>query len=230
MKISQKIIFIGILVVVNIIIGLLIFNKSSYQSVVEADSDHSKTTSVTLKEEKEKEPEVQLKEEKENNKDEKINSTEKESVQTTEESIEPVVEQPAIVYDGLTLDQLSAKLNRSLNSDLAGQGMTFASYSLQLGIDPYLAVAIALHETGCTWECSRLVKQCNNVGGQKGSGCNGYQYFNTLDEGIRGFLDNLYYNYYAYGLTTAETMNSKYAESTEWATRVNSYVETIKAS
>ena len=61
MKISQKIIFIGILVVVNIIIGLLIFNKSSYQSVVEADSDHSKTTSVTLKEEKEKEPEVQLK-------------------------------------------------------------------------------------------------------------------------------------------------------------------------
>ena len=47
---------------------------------------------------------------------------------------------------------------------------------------------------------------------------------------IKGFLDNLYYNYYAYGLTTAESMNSKYAESTTWAAQVNSYVATIKAS
>lgn len=53
MKISQKIIFIGILVIINIVLGLLIFNKSSYQSVVQADSDHSKATSVALKEEKE---------------------------------------------------------------------------------------------------------------------------------------------------------------------------------
>lgn len=232
MKISQKIALVAILIIANVVIGLLIFNKSSYQSIVEADSDQSKTTSATLKEEKEKqkEPEVQLKDEKENNKEEKINSTEKEVVQIVEEPVQSVIEQPEIVYDGLTLEQLTAKLDRSLNSDLTGQGITFASYSLQLGIDPYLAVAIALHETGCTWECSRLVKQCNNVGGQKGSGCNGYQYFNTLDEGIRGFLDNLYYNYYEYGLTTPETMNPKYAESTEWAAKVNSYIDNIKAS
>ena len=55
-----------------------------------------------------------------------------------------------------------------------------------------------MHETGCTWGCSKLVKECNNVGGQKGTpSCNGgsYKAYNTLDEGIIGFLDNIYYNY-----------------------------------
>ena len=40
--------------------------------------------------------------------------------------------------------------------------------------DSYVAVAIMLHETGCKSNCSSLVRNCNNVGGQKGSpGCNG---------------------------------------------------------
>lgn len=225
MKISQKVIFIGILVVVNIVLGLLIFNKSNYQSVVETDSDHNKATSVALKEEKEENKEEKEEKEEIEPAKEKIDTETKE-----EETVEPVIEQPPVVYDGLTLEQLADKLNRSLSSTLTNQGMTFASYSLELGIDPYLAVAIVLHETGCTWGCSNLVNQCNNVGGQKGEGCNGYQYFNTLEEGIKGFLDNLYYNYYAYGLTTAESMNSKYAESTTWAAQVNSYVAIIKAS
>mgnify|MGYP002511620479 CR=1 FL=1 len=40
----------------------------------------------------------------------------------------------------------------------------------------YLAVAIVLHETGCKWTCSKLVRECNNVGGMKGSGCGSYGY------------------------------------------------------
>lgn len=136
-----------------------------------------------------------------------------------------------IVYDGMTLEELSAKLDRSLNSTLAGQGFAFASYSIELGLDPYLALAIVLEETGCKWECSELVKQCNNVGGQKGSpGCWGgsYRSFSTLEEGIKGYLDNLYYNYYAKGLTTPETINPIYAESTSWAMNVNNYIEQIR--
>lgn len=136
-----------------------------------------------------------------------------------------------IVYDGMTLEELSAKLDRSLNSTLAGQGFAFASYSIELGLDPYLALAIVLEETGCKWECSELVKQCNNVGGQKGSpGCWGgsYRSFSTLEEGIKGYLDNLYYNYYAKGLTTPEAINPIYAESTSWAMNVNSYIEQIR--
>ena len=147
---------------------------------------------------------------------------------------EPVYEEivEEVVYDGLTLEELSDKLNRSLNSTISGKGELIASKSLELGVDPYLAVAIMLHETGCSWDCSKLVKSCNNVGGQKGSpSCNGgsYKSFATLDDGINGFLENLYKNYYARGLTTPEAMGPKYAGSSEWPSKVNSYISKIKA-
>jgi len=138
-----------------------------------------------------------------------------------------------IVYDGLTLDELSAKLERSLNSTLKGQGKLFAEYSINLGLDPYLALAITLHETGCKWTCSTLVRQCYNVGGMKGSpGCNGgsYKAFNSMEEGIKAYLNNLYYNYYAVGLTTPETIGPKYAASTTWSSKINYYINEIRAS
>ena len=50
-----------------------------------------------------------------------------------------------------------------------------------------------------------------------------------LDEGIKGYLDILYKRYYSKGLTTPELMNPVYAESTTWASRVNWYIEQIKA-
>lgn len=141
------------------------------------------------------------------------------------------VKQRIIVYDGMTMEELSAKLNRSLKSTVAGKGDLFASYSLEKGVDPYLAVSIMLLETGCNWTCSGLVNKCNNVGGQKGSpNCsNGYRSYPTLDDGIRGFIDNLANNYYAKGLTTPEAMNPKYAESNTWAIKVNNYISSVKA-
>ena len=137
-----------------------------------------------------------------------------------------------IVYDGLTMNQLAEKLNRSLNSTISGKGYLIASYSLQLGIDPYMATAIILHETGCNGTCSSLVRECNNVGGQKGGpSCGGgaYKAYPTLDEGIMGYLDNLYRNYYSYGLTTPETIGPKYAASTTWASQVNNYIALIRS-
>lgn len=136
-----------------------------------------------------------------------------------------------IVYDGLTLDQLSAKLNKSLGSTIAGKGSLYASYSLQKGVDPYVAVAITLQETGCKWNCSKLVKKCNNVGGMKGSpGCNGsYKRFNTIDEGIKAYIDNLANNYYSKGLNTVEKINTKYASSKTWSSKINRYVNEIKS-
>jgi hypothetical protein len=116
-----------------------------------------------------------------------------------------------------------------LNSTLSGKGETFAQYSIELGIDPYLAVAIVMHETGCKWGCSYLVNACNNVGGQKGSGCGDYSYFDSLDDGIIAFIDNLERNYISYGLTTPEAINPKYAEDPNWAKNVNKYIEIIKA-
>ena len=153
-----------------------------------------------------------------------------EDVKTYEEvSTVPV---DPIVYDGLTMGQLADKLNRSLKSTISGKGYLIASYSLQLGIDPYMATAIILHETGCNGTCSRLVRECNNVGGQKGGpSCGGgsYKAYTTLDEGIMGYLDNLYRNYYSYGLTTPETIGPKYAASTTWASQVNNYIALIRS-
>ena len=129
----------------------------------------------------------------------------------------------------MTLEELSDKINRSLNSTISGQGNLIASYSLEMGVDPYIATAIILHETGCKWGCSYLVNACNNVGGQKGSGCGEYSYFDSLESGIKAFVDNLYYNYVSYGLLTPEEMNTKYASSPTWAANVNKYIESIKA-
>ena len=137
-----------------------------------------------------------------------------------------------IVYDGLTMDQLAEKLDRSLKNELHGYGRLYAEYCLATGVDPYIAVAISLHETGCNGRCSTLMRECNNVGGQKGSptcGNYGYRGFPTLEDGIKGFIDNLSQNYFGMGLNTPELMNKKYAASTTWATQVNNYVATIKS-
>ena len=142
-------------------------------------------------------------------------------------------EKNKIVYDNMTLEQLSEKLNKTLNSTIAGQGYVFASSAIELGIDPYLAVAIVMHETGCKWECSSLLKQCNNVGGMKGAGgCNGGSYasFPSLEEGIRAYMNNLYKNYVSKGLTTADAMGPKYAASSTWSAQVNAYINEIKAA
>lgn len=160
-----------------------------------------------------------------------VKPVETQKVQTVEQ-VQNSKPEADIVYDGMTLDQLATKLNKSLNSTIAGKGFLYASYSLQRGVDPYVAVAITLQETGCKWGCSTLVKQCNNVGGMKGSpGCNGgsYKKFNTIDDGIKAYIDNLADNYYKRGLNTVEKINTKYASSSSWSTKINRYVNEIKS-
>lgn len=138
-----------------------------------------------------------------------------------------------IVYDGLTMDELVEKLDRSLKNELHGYGYLYASYSLERGVDPYIAVAISLHETGCNAQCSTLTRECNNVGGQKGSpscGAYGYRHFDTLEDGIKGYIDNLSDNYFGIGLNTPELMEKKYAGGSDsWAGKVNNYISTIKS-
>lgn len=152
--------------------------------------------------------------------------------QEKEEDIVEVVE--PIVYDGMTLNELGKKLDKNLKSTLKGYGMVFAELSIKYGVDPYLAEAIVLHETGCAHgTCSSLVKQCNNVGGMKGSnhcGSSSYAKFKTLNAGIEAFFKNLSNNYYKKGLKTPESIGKKYAESTTWASRIRYYMNMIKKS
>jgi Mannosyl-glycoprotein endo-beta-N-acetylglucosaminidase. len=139
-----------------------------------------------------------------------------------------VEEVEEIVFDGMTLTELSAKLDRSLKNELKGKGTVIATYSLKKGVDPYIVTAIMLHETGCTWNCSRIAKQCNNVGGIKGKGCGKYASYDSLDSGIKALINNLYKNYFSKGLTTPEQINPKYAESKTWKNKINDYVKKIK--
>ncbi len=150
---------------------------------------------------------------------------------TTDVSYVIPFEVEVIVFDGLTESELIEQINKSLNSTLEGKADMIVPYALELGVDPYLATAIILHETGCKWNCSTLLKQCNNVGGVKGSpSCNGgsYRYYDTLQDGINHFLRNLYNGYINIGLTTPELIGPKYAASTTWPAQVNAYIEDIK--
>lgn len=221
MKTDQKII-VSVTVILTCVIGLLVSIKQNNTELDTQPNEVLLSNNILLKNTTE---------------DDKNTSSNDEVLNQNDENKEEIVSeetvQHVIVYDGLTKDELVAKLNRNLNSTLQGTGEIFANYAIELGIDPYLAVAIVLHETGCSWNCSELVNQCNNVGGLKGSpGCGGGSYaaFATLEEGIGSFMNNLYKNYYAYGLTTPETINSKYASSTTWASKINYYINKIKAS
>lgn len=135
----------------------------------------------------------------------------------------------SIVFDGLTLTELSNKLNKHLSSTLTDTGIYFANYTKKTGLDPYLAVAIVLHETGCKWTCSSLVRDNYNIGGLKSDGK--FIKYNSLEEGIDGYLNILFNNYYNKGLNTAELIQSKYApNSTTWTEKINWYINTIKES
>ena len=163
------------------------------------------------------------------------NVTELEHANYTEENTEPIRE---VVYKDLTFDELVTVLDKSLKSDLTGTGYLYAKYALKYGVDPYLAVAISLHETGCNRVCSDKVINCNNVGGQRftprcysGAGAT-YGRYDTLEEGIEGFIRNIYNNYVRYGLLTAYDMQDKYVGTgtQTWAPTVEGYIRVLKQS
>lgn len=143
-----------------------------------------------------------------------------------------IVDDGSIIYEGMTVTELTNKLNKSLGSYLTNTGYFFAKYTKDTGINPYLSVAIVLLETGCKWGCSTITVECNNIGGMKGTnkcGNREYSQYETLEEGIEAYLNNIYYNYYLLGLDTPEKMSSKYAASSTWASKVNIYIKEIRA-
>lgn len=167
-----------------------------------------------------------------------------ENIETTDVEIIPVsmassprAEDPIIiperieVFEGQTLEELAERLERHMNSTITGKGMLIAQLSVETGIDPYLATAIILHETGCRWNCSRLVNACNNVGGIKGSprcGSGSFRYYPTLEDGFIGFFDVLYRVYWSRGLTTPEAIGPIYAANPNWPSKIHSYINDIR--
>lgn len=160
-----------------------------------------------------------------------ISKYEVEKIKQQEKEEEERKLRETLVYEDLNKEQLITLINKSLNSTISGKGELIVEYSLENGVDPVVATAIMLLETGCKWNCSALVKNCYNVGGVKGKpNCSGgYRKYDSLDDGIKKFIKNLGDNYYSKGLDTPEKMNKKYAASSKWAEKVNKYVKEIKS-
>ncbi len=128
------------------------------------------------------------------------------------------------------IDDISNKLNKYLNSTLKDKGYYITRHSIDSNVDPYLVTAVMLQETGCYWTCSKLVRNCNNVAGNKGKpSCGGgsYRKFDTIEEGIQFAINKLAW-YYNNGLTTPEKIGPKYAEDPGWARKVNNYINKLK--
>ena len=129
----------------------------------------------------------------------------------------------------LNYKQIVEQIDNSLNSSLNGYGDVFVDKALEYDVDPYLAVSIMLHETGCAWTCSSLVRNNNNIGGMRGNG--DYYTFSNLEEGIDAYYRNLSNNYVSKGLDTPEEMVYKYTgfNNDNWLSKVKSYIKTIKS-
>lgn len=139
------------------------------------------------------------------------------------------------VYEGLTLEEVIYKINKSIGSGyISNKGYLIATESLKRGVDPFVATAIIIHETGCGHgNCSALARNCNNFGGQKGGpSCNGgsYKRYESIDAGLIGMIDNLYRNYYSKGLVTIDSIGSRYAESNTWPQKIYYFTNKIKNS
>ena len=165
--------------------------------------------------------------------DDKKEEDEKVNLKEVEMEVVPASIESVEVYEGMTIEELSSQINKSLKGYIAGKGDLIARHSLDTGVDPFVATAIMLHETGCNGKCSVLTTECNNVGGQKGyprCGNGSYKRYDTLDDGIRGVINNLSKNYYGIGLNTVEKIAPKYAEGNTWAGKINYYVNKIRTA
>mgnify|MGYP003299153745 CR=1 FL=1 len=76
------------------------------------------------------------------------------------------------------------------NDYIAGKGMLLASQCIEKGVDPYVAVAIMLHETGCKWTCSKLARNYNNVGGIYNSSKREFYSYESQEKGVQALLRN----------------------------------------
>ncbi len=218
-KVSYIILMLGILMIST---GMMINknSKDNYLNLSQIEEIDIKNLSANTK---------AIFKEETNNKSESNDNLLLESIEMETAPASVIIPPRIEVYGGMTLEEVAAQINKSLKNDITNKGMVIASKCIELGVDPFIASAIILHETGCGQnQCSNIARNCYNFGGQKGSGCGAYQRYNSVDEGLVGMISNLYRNYYARGLTTVETIGPRYAESNTWVSKINWYVNKLK--
>ena len=129
-----------------------------------------------------------------------------------------------LTFEGKSVQEVGAILNKTFKGVLTNKGEVFARLCMEKGMDPYLLAAISAEESAVG--TSNLATTKFNIGGFKCS--YGWCSYSSIDEGMTSFVNVIYNKYFLQGLTTAETMNSKYAESTTWAAKINNWYARIK--
>lgn len=139
-------------------------------------------------------------------------------------------------FDGESAINIGKKIDKTLKSDLEGKGEFIAKYSIINEVDPYLIAAIILTDTNCEYECSTLVKQCNNVSKKMynkdlhDTACFGGYYLKYIskDDSIKDFIKDVKNNFYINDLKTPNEIRIKYKKDVAWAFKVNRYIEILK--
>lgn len=98
-----------------------------------------------------------------------------------------------------------------LKGRLSGKESQFAKYGQKYGVDPALAMAIAMWETGNG--SSKMLREKNNVGGMYDSRNKTFFRFDSVEQGIESMIRNLHKNYTSQGLKTIAAIQKKYAPS-----------------
>lgn len=106
-----------------------------------------------------------------------------------------------------------------LNVTATGSRGLVQKYAAQYEIDWKLVEAIVLHETGN--RTSYAYKNKHNSCGMMGK--KGLLSFSSEELGVEACVKNLKNRYISQGLTTPELINTKYASSKTWATKINYY-------
>lgn len=120
---------------------------------------------------------------------------------------------------GVTAEQL----NKVLKGKLAGTGEIFLKYANMYKINPAIAAAIAMHESGGT---SNLAKTKNNFFGMRNK--NGWMSFSSVDEGIRRGISNISRNYVNKGKNSLQKMVKDYAEGgKDWIPQTSAFYKQI---
>ncbi len=133
-------------------------------------------------------------------------------------------------YNGEKIDDIISRVNKYLKTELKNKGEFIVKTSIEKEVDPYLSASVILLESGCRWNCSKVVKNCNNVAGNVGKpncGKGHYRKFATLDDGIE-YAIKVLSNYIKNGKNTPELIGPKYAGTTTWAKKVNNYMKLLK--
>ena len=101
------------------------------------------------------------------------------------------------------------KLEAVFDGVLKGTGRLFVKYGIAYQVNPALAAAISMHETGNG--TSSAARNKNNLFGFMTNGGATLETFSTLEESIKRGIRNLSLNYLHQGLTTVQAIQRKYA-------------------